>query len=628
MTSSRMLALALVAWSQLGCDRPPPAIAPAPLPATPAVEQPRSPEAERQALAESVRAAIDGTPVDLGTLPAILLQPSRPVFVNLRADGESLARWWSGPETVSGPMNWHVLEAAISNALASISLEQRQRLTTVEIDLTDDARPHDPIHPQEWAEFEGLNAHGVQVHLGLRGQVVSVGELWSARAPSTAIASNVPLDQSLEQIETKWRLSHDQWLTAQFVSFTAEQILVELEPLRATSMFRGNEIVAIESVDAAAIEQLGALAVGWMAANVDEQGRLPYSYAPSQQRMSDDYNELRLWEASVALGRFAARRDDPALFDLNAGHIEYLLAHNFRYDGKLGVVEQDGKSKLGAIALAIRAIEQHPQRDRWAKQATALRATVDHLWRSDGSFTMFYSGSGTKPDATYWNFYPGETLLMWAETYAARPDPALLQQYRRSFVFYRDWHRTPENRKPAFVPWHLRAHATMLDALGGSEPALEAELREFCFELADFLVTIQEWGDDAVPLDTWGRFYEPEQDWGSPHASSDGIYTWSLVDAFRLAKAAGDADRTERYRLAILRGLRSLMQVQFVNEIDMFYVPHAERSRVAGGLRTLVSDNRIRIDNVSYAVLAALAVLEVFEPADFDPAIRRAASTP
>jgi hypothetical protein len=70
------------------------------------------------------------------------------------------------------------------------------------------------------------------------------------------------------------------------------------------------------------------------------------------------------------------------------------------------------------------------------------------------------------------------------------------------------------------------------------------------------------------------------------------------------------------------------MQVQFVNEIDMFYVPHAERSRVAGGLRTLVSDNRIRIDNVSYAVLAALAVLEVFEPADFDPATRRAASTP
>ena len=82
-----------------------------------------------------------------------------------------------------------------------------------------------------------------------------------------------------------------------------------------------------------------------------------------------------------------------------------------------------------------------------------------------------------------------------------------------------------------------------------------------------------------------------------------------------LAIHVGDEPRPAAYRQAIERGLRSLRQLQFRDERDMFYI--SRKARVRGALRTEVYDNAVRIDSAAHALAATLKILR---PPRFDEA--------
>ncbi|MGM0652959.1 MAG: hypothetical protein ACQES4_09315, partial [Bacillota bacterium] len=62
---------------------------------------------------------------------------------------------------------------------------------------------------------------------------------------------------------------------------------------------------------------------------------------------------------------------------------------------------------------------------------------------------------------------------------------------------------------------------------------------------------------------------------------------------------------------------RSVMQLQFADEVDMFYISQPMRPYVEGGIRTTVYDNEIRCDNVQHNYMALLKILDVFDKDDF-----------
>jgi hypothetical protein len=57
------------------------------------------------------------------------------------------------------------------------------------------------------------------------------------------------------------------------------------------------------------------------------------------------------------------------------------------------------------------------------------------------------------------------------------------------------------------------------------------------------------------------------------------------------------------------------MQLQFVDEIDMFYINKRTQSR--GGVRTRVYDNVIRVDNVQHAFMGIQKILREMTDEDF-----------
>jgi hypothetical protein len=141
----------------------------------------------------------------------------------------------------------------------------------------------------------------------------------------------------------------------------------------------------------------------------------------------------------------------------------------------------------------------------------------------------------------------------------------------------------------------------------------------FVFRINDWLCRLQ--ATDGPPDLRGGFFREAHARFGPPHASSTGVYCEGLVAALRLARALGDSAREDRYRRALLAGLRSLRQLQYRDNTAMFAIRH--RGRVRGAIRTAPHDNEIRIDNVQHGLMAAWGALDLLDAADFgmdDPA--------
>jgi hypothetical protein len=142
----------------------------------------------------------------------------------------------------------------------------------------------------------------------------------------------------------------------------------------------------------------------------------------------------------------------------------------------------------------------------------------------------------------------------------------------------------------------------------------DQRLVDAIFDMNDWLLGIQQW-DEAPWEDCRGRFFAPDRPFGPPHASSTAVYLEGLAEAFRVARVTGDSQRHRVYRVAILRGLRSLAQLTYKWMDDMNF--HAKRDRLLGGVRSNEHNNNIRVDNVQHAIMAILGVLSVFKESDW-----------
>jgi hypothetical protein len=329
-----------------------------------------------------------------------------------------------------------------------------------------------------------------------------------------------------------------------------------------------------------------------------------YKYQPSRGRESDGDNTIRQMMATICLNRIALRTgkaEDREIADRNLAHN---IATYIREENGIGVAIEREKVKLGGMALAALAIHENPGGKRFSRELALLRAGIDSLWRADGSFKTFLRPVERNDNQ---NFYPGEALLFWASLLDAAPEADLRERFLKSFAYYRTFFEA--NPNPAFVPWHTQAYCLVLKTLDNRE------LVDFVFRMNDWLLAMQQWDGAPFP-DLKGRFYNPEHpEYGPPHASSTGVYLEGLIDAFVLARRLGETDRAERYRVAIARGIRSLRQLQFRSDDDMFYV--SKRERVFGGIRTETYDNTIRCDNVQHGLMGILKILEEFTEADY-----------
>ena len=485
------------------------------------------------------------------------------------------------------------VQAAIEDALEQAGNDYPD-FDYAELSLAWGFRPLDP---------DSLGDDLSSAQRGVRGLEVRHGGRAVRFAPSMMVADNLSFEKALSRAAQQLRLDGKALLSeARLSTFEAHQVIVEAGTnFKASQLFRGNHLVPIERVDVDSVTRSGALMQRWMLNNLHDDGRMTYMFYPVSGKESRSNNMIRQWMASLCLTRMAVASGDPKMRDAALQNIRYNLKHFYRQEQALGVIEFRGSVKLGAVALAALAILEHPNGELLRKEYDALVAMTDSLWREDGSFQNFHRPQARNADPNFHNFYPGETLLLWATMLNAREDPQRARRFMQSFRYYRDWHLA--HRKPAFIPWHTQAYYLRWLSTG------DEQLRDWVFEMNDWLLGMQ--ANSRVAYDdTLGRFYDPAPQrahFGPPHASSTGVYLEGLIDAYQLAVEAGDERRTRAYAESIRQGLRSVMQLQLQNDETLWFSP--DRNRAEGGLRTTVYNNVVRVDNVQHTLMAVMKIV-------------------
>ena len=528
-------------------------------------------------------------------LAGLFSKAPQTVYAALRSKGMRLTDTWQTDMTLP-----ETLVRAINNAKNTLNPRQVNNIDTLEIVLSHSFR--------ELYNSNDRQRSLTNIHRGIRGYEFSYGSKIERSAPTYAIASNRSNQRLLELYQAKYKLTDAQMQNeVRYRTFEAVQVLVYLGKTKAVLMERGNTFVPPSEVTQENTKKTAEAAIEWMFNNVHQDGRFTYKYWPSVGAESQAKNMIRLWMATTALEKVAAQRNDPKLWNIIERNIDYNLQQFYHEEGQYGLIEWNGKVKLGALAIATMAIVEHPKRSKWFRQENALRRTIDSLWKPDGSFNTFYKPKDRNDNQ---NFYPGEALLLWSILYEQKSNQILLQRFMKSFEYYRNWH-LGTHRNPAFIPWHTQACYKVW------KQTRSERLREFIFEMNDWLLSVQQSEDNVVYRDTAGRFYDPTRPFGPPHSSSTGVYLEGLIDAFQLARQTSDNKRTNAYRIAVVRGLRSVMQLQFIDDIDMFYISESKRKNARGGIRTTVYDNQIRCDNVQHNLMAILKILDAFEQDDY-----------
>lgn len=601
-----------------------------------------------------------------GQAPAILHDQAGGAYVGLRQEGKLLAEAWGKDGRLDASV-----EDALSKAMAMV---EGGTPDTVELDLAHGFRSiKDPNKKNLYRLASGKRT-------GIRGLELSYGEHYERTPPTKMLAEGERFGSVTKRFFADAGIDHDGFVSGggQARVFEAQQFLISLPEGRATKLLRGNVYVEPSAVTKQSTQETTDLLIDWMLAHLHEDGRMTYMWYPSTSaEKPNDNNMIRQWMATNALIKVAEQRQDPQLWARIAKNIDYNLEHFYRQEGELGLIEYSSRVKLGAMSLAAMAIINHPERARWQAQEHGLRRTIASMWTEEGMFECFYKPKGRGGrNGNVQNFYPGETLLFWAQLYRESRDPELLRRFVASYRYYKDWHLDPsddERRRPSFVPWHSQANfilwetlvaearegAAQVEAVAGepaqpAEPAEPAdpgesagsgasadatgeqltpegwpvgtvpaepakidpqELVDYTFEMNDWLIESMEVWEESFADDEKGRFYSRKVNYGVPHASATGVYIEGLIDAYEMAKRTKDEARRARYALAISRGIRSVMQIQFVDEIDMYYVTNRELTR--GGLRTAVLRNEVRVDNVQHVLMGVLKALERFEPEEF-----------
>lgn len=510
------------------------------------------------------------------------------VYVVLRSNGRRLGSWYTRRDNLASTVYHATIENLSNNGIAN------SRNVQVHIFVMSGYKPLDD-------GFE-RGIHGLRFEAGDKG-----ANYYSAYA----IEGNYKTERLMVKLCGKAGLSEDCYENPSVDKYYFDTLHFATTRFsdEVVTFYRGNTVDFEPHITAGKLDHSLDLAVNWLLDNLDDDGQFVYAYSPSSGEYSTNNNMIRQLMGSRLLAELS--QDDPILRDLHRRNLDYIFSHWYLEEGDQGYIYYGGKSKLGAMAMALRTLVYSPFFEEYSDEAEKLANTILALQNPDGSLEPWSIEPSYAYDKDYLlTFYSGEAILSLVEYYLGTNDTVYLDAAVKSQDYYIDEYVThlTENYYPAYVPWHTQSLNALFKITGDEEYA------NAVFVLNDELFKIQ--NQDGEPYDDMlGRFYDPSHpEYGTPHSSSDAVYTEGLVYAYELAKLVGDREHEEEYKRAIILGVYNLVHLQFRGS-NMYYLEHPER--VVGAMRYNVQDNRIRIDTTQHVIDAFMKLVKEFEKEDF-----------
>lgn len=335
-------------------------------------------------------------------------------------------------------------------------------------------------------------------------------------------------------------------------------------------------------------------------ANVKPNGWFVYRYDPKTDSSPNRNNELRQLMASRLLGELA--REDSSLYALHRKNLEYIFDRYYTTSGEVARIEYSNKSKLGAIAMAVRALVASPFADEYTQEILQLAETILRLQNPDGSLRAWWIAPTYEYDEDYLlTFYSWEAILALLELYRWSQDTKRLDAARRAQDFYlvRYVEQIDQRYYPAYVPRHTMSLWHLWEITG------ERKYADAVLVLNDKLIDEILYTGSALPAYR-GRFYNPQfPQYGTPHSSSDAVYTEWLAYAYAVAKDLQDDVHIQKYLDALDLATKNLMHLQYTEQTIS---PSYNRKKLLWAIRTNYEDQKIRTDTTQHMIDAFRAV--------------------
>ena len=331
----------------------------------------------------------------------------------------------------------------------------------------------------------------------------------------------------------------------------------------------------------------------WLINNIKENWVFLYLYNPTNKQISTKNNVLRQLMASRYLAYISNHKR--WLQQLHKKNLEFIFKYRYKEQWQLWYIYYNNKSKLGAIAMAVRTMVASPFFEQYKSQTKKLVNTILYLQNKDWSFRAWFKAPEYFYDEKYLlTFYSWEAILALVEYYQKTKDKTILQYATKAQDFYIKEYvdNLEKNYYPAYVPWHTISMAKLYTITKNKDYIKNI------FILNDKLLEIQ--NQDYSNLNYLWRFYNPSfPQYGTPHSSSDAIYTEWLAYAYFVAKQIQDKQHMFKYKKAIMLGAWNLIRLQYQSWWNI----------LEWAVRVNYNDFKIRVDTTQHTADAFDAIL-------------------
>lgn len=334
-------------------------------------------------------------------------------------------------------------------------------------------------------------------------------------------------------------------------------------------------------------------AAAWLLRHQRPDGSFAYEYAPPSAGSDGGwtpYDQLvRQCGCAWSIAMVARLTRDRKIGEAAARAIGGILERHLRRDGPgrlFYLRDMYGEAKLGAPPLLLLAICELGASLRIPRETVdQLTASLLAVQASDGHFGTKARGMELEGSETY---YAGQIALALARLFAIRKRPRLRSAVERSLKHYQSRWQDEDERDLSFTTWMIQAcdqwHANVGDELS----------RDYAYEMADWALQEQHGEDCENPL------------WVGAFQNTPGIgtaaYSEGIASALSIAQRAGDEERVERYRSALLLSMRFLLSLS-VDGIESALVGENEHH---GGVRSALHRSGLRCDNAQHYLMSML----------------------
>lgn len=474
------------------------------------------------------------------------------------------------------------------------------------------------------------------IELGREGVYLTRGRDTFLVSPNRTIQESLETEQRVVERLGRWNdLPEDAWADRANGFGRFETIAwIEPSPLaEPMELYRGVPLVTFDRITREQLVDALVLAAQFLVRSQTPEGEYRYIYRPFRDdRWSDENNIVRAGLCPKVVIMAHELRPDPALLASARRGIDYTLRFLQRGDGRCWIRHRDPGDtepnvKMGVVAVTIISILELARVDSIDDYRDELECLANQLLamqQPSGQFTHYDVPRGHRSYGQHNTIYPGEIMLALSRMYEFTREERFKQAFDRALEFQRRWFRStralttpdgiyPDNRRIdliAFEPWGIMAVEDMYRQTG------EQQYADFGFELVEFM-------DGSFHYDL-GRAQYPDYVGGYfktqlelPAINSCG-YTEGAAAAFAIALRAGD--RIEERRLALLLGLRFVLQLQYRPGESLFHVPDPDTA--SGGFRYNLSASRVRNDYMYHAMNALALAAFTLRPEDYPPYVR------